>query len=94
MREKLDRKQKVINQWWDNSITKSHQLSSYHGEIQDWYDLDYTANTNNSEGIIFVFIADTTEYDTSASVNSNEEIEGTPNFCELTVNTATLKSML
>ena len=77
MRENLDPKEKVINQWLGSSPTKSHQLSSYRDETQDGYDSDYIANTNNLKGK-FVFIVDTTKYDANTSVNNNGEIEGTP----------------
>ena len=58
----------------------------------DGYESDFTTNTQYSEGT-FVFQVDT-EFNTSASVNSNGEIEGNlPN--ELTLNAATLlKSIL
>ena len=42
---------------------------------QDRYESDYTTNTQNSEGT-FVFKAET-EFNTTANVNSNSEIEPT-----------------
>ena len=66
---------------------------SYRGELHDGYKLDYTANTNNSEGTHYFVVADT-EYDANDSINSNGEIEGTSNDDELTVHTAASKCIL
>ena len=38
-------------------LTKNHQLSSYCNVVQDGYNSEYTANTNNTGGT-FVFAAD------------------------------------
>ena len=92
MRENPNLKMKIISQWFGVKPRKNHQLLSYCSELQDGYDYGYTANTNNLEGT-FIFIADT-EYNTNVSVNSNGEIEGTPNKCELTVNAAASKCTL
>ena len=62
--------------------------------MQDGYESYFIANTQNLEGT-FVFQADT-EFGTSASVNSNGEIEGIlpSESSELTVNAAASKSIL
>ena len=50
--EQLLLKEKVIGQWKD-TLTKNQKLSSYCGNVQDIYDLDYTANTDIKEGVFF-----------------------------------------
>ena len=62
------------------------------GSYSYGYKPDFAANTHNSENT-YVFQADTTEFDTNASVNSNGEIESNPPS-ELTVNAAASKSIL
>ena len=64
------RRQQSLNQWSNGQPTKNHQLSSYCSNIQDRYNSDYTANKQNSDSI-FVFLVDTTVFDTNTSVNSN-----------------------
>ena len=89
-REQDKTKERIIAQFKDHP-TKNHQLSSYQGIVHDGYDSGFTANTNNLEGT-FVYRADT-EFDTSASVNSNWELEAIlPS--ELTINAAASKSIL
>ena len=86
IREYDRNKERVIAQFKE-PITNNHQLTAYEARsYSDGYESDFTANTQISEGT-FVFQADT-EFDTSASVNSNGEIEGNPPS-ELTVNTTT-----
>ena len=72
--------------------TKSHQLSSYCGEsyVQDGYELDYTANTKNTEGTFVSVAGRDTEFDANASIDSNGEIEATLQS-ELTFNAAVSK---
>ena len=86
-REKEENKERVIAQFKE-PITKNCQLNTYEAtqSYSGGYESDFTANTQNSEGI-FAFQAET-EFDTSASVNSNGEIEGIPPSSELTVNAA------
>ena len=70
--KKSEVKEKVIAQF-SKPITKNRQLTAYQSNIsQAGYDSNYTANIQNSEGT-FVFEADT--FDTSASVNSDGEVE-------------------
>ena len=61
------------------------------------YNSDFTTNTQNSEGTyVFRALQAETEFDTSASVYSNDELKGIPP-CEpsgLIVNAAATKSIL
>ena len=74
VQEKEENKERVIAQF-NILITKNHQLIVYEAtrSYSNGYDLDYTTNPQNSEGTL-AFQAET-EFDTSASVNSNGEIE-------------------
>ena len=79
-------------------MTKNRQLTTYEAiRYYDGYDLDVTANTQNPEGT-YVFHARQaeTEFNTSASLNSNGEIEEilSSEPSELTVNVAALRSIL
>ena len=97
-RESGDNKEKIIAQF-KTPVTKNRQLTAYEANRNDGYDSDFTANTQNSEGT-FVFTAYNaeTEFDTSASVNSNGELEGSqPSEGPsegLIVNAAATKSIL
>ena len=75
VQEKEGNKERVIVQF-KKSITKNRQLNAYEAtqSYSDGYQSDFTTNTQNSE-VTFAFQAET-EFDTSASVNSNREIEG------------------
>ena len=77
-RETGDNKEKIIAQFKE-PVTKNRQLTAYEANRNDGYDSDFTANTQNSEET-FVFTAYNaeTEFDTSASVNSDGELEGVP----------------
>ena len=90
------KKEQVIAQFKE-PITKNRQLTAYEATCSDGYDSYFTANTQNSEGTyVFHALQAETEFNTSASVNSNGELEGTPP-CEpsgLIVNAAASKSIL
>ena len=89
-REDDKNKEQVIAQF-KVLITKNRQLTAYKARsYSNGYELDFTANTQNSEAI-FVFQVDSTEFNTNVDVNSNGEIEGTS---DLTVNTAVSKCIL
>ena len=77
-RETGENKEKIIAQFKE-PVTKNRQLTAYEANRNDGYDSDFTANTQNSEGT-FAFHAYNAkiEFDTSASVNSDGELEGVP----------------
>ena len=79
-------------------MTKNCQLTTYEAiRYSDGYDSDFTANTQNSEGTyVFHTLQAGTAFDTSASVNSNGEIEGflSSEPSELIVNAAASQSIL
>ena len=94
IREKPENKERVIAQF-NTPITKNQQLNAYEANRHSkGYNSDYTTNTQNSDGTYtFQALQAGTEFDTSASVNSNGKIEGNlPSI--LTVNAAASKSIL
>ena len=92
IREDDKNKERIIAQF-KTPITQNRQLTAYEAtrSYSDGLESDFTVNTHNSE-CTYVFQADT-EFDTSASVNSNGEIEGNQPS-ELTVNATASKSIL
>ena len=95
-RELPENKDQVIAQFKE-PLTKNRQLTAYEATRSDRYDSDFTANTQKSEGTyVFHALQARTEFNTTASVNSNGELEGISS-CELSgliVNTAASKSIL
>ena len=59
--------------------------------LDDRYCSDYTANMQNTEGMYVLppkFNANSTEFDTTASINSNGEMDGVPSQYDLNINAA------
>ena len=78
-------------------MTKNCQLTTYKATRSDKYDSDFAANTQNSDGTFVFHVCQVeTEFDTSANVNSNKELEGILAYepSGLTVNAAASKSIL
>ena len=78
-------------------ITKNCQQTAYEATCSEGYDSDFTASTQNSEGTyVFCALHAETEINTSASVNSNGELEGISPYkpSGLIVNNAASKSIL
>ena len=72
-----DRNKGQVIAHFKEPITKNRQLTVYEANCSDRYDSDFTANTQNSEGtFVFRALQAETEFDTSASVHSNGELEG------------------
>ena len=96
VREDDSNKKRVIAQFKE-PVTKNCQLTAYEASRSDRYDSDFTANTQNLEGkYVFHALQAETEFHTSASFNSNRELEAI-STCEpsgLIVNAAASKSIL
>ena len=72
-------------------------MTAYEANWNNGYNSDFTANTQNSEEtFVFRALQAETEFDTSASVDSNGELEGIPldNPSGTIVNAAATKSIL
>ena len=93
-RETGNNKERIIAQFREQ-VTKNRQLTAYEANRNDGYNLDFSANTQNSERtFVFQAVQAETEFDTSASLNSNGELEGNPPCEGLIVNAAVTKSIL
>ena len=93
-RESTENKEKVITQF-KVPVVKNSQLTAYESNIRYadvGYESDVTDNTHNSEHT-YAFQAGT-EFDTTASVNSNGELEGNPPSDLLVNATSSIASIL
>ena len=91
-----DNKEQIIAQFKE-LVTKNRQLTAYEATQSNGYDSDFTADTQNSEGtFVFHALQAETEFNTSASLNSNGELEGITSSEPggLIVNAADTKSIL